>query len=335
MTLGQLAEILGLSKATVSYALRNSPMVSAATQKRVQKRARELGYSPNPIASAFLQQVRSQGSNRYQANLAFLVPPNVHYSNLTKIQNGAQERAAELGYGLDIIPCEKEYGSARLTKLLVARGILGIVIGPLAKVLSHLELDWSKFASATYGYSMDRPALHRVVHHHCHGLRTAFRMCRRKGFKRIGFALSTESELRSDRLWSAGYLGLQYALPPAERVNLLLVPLAKWTPDAVEKWILQEKPDMVLFHATGCLPEMERLLKNLPFKVSYAVLGLEPGDECAGIDQQSNLSGRLLVDLLSSQIQHNDRGIPRHPTLSMINGAWIDHPSCVPPTGDK
>jgi LacI family transcriptional regulator len=177
---------------------------------------------------------------------------------------------------------------------------------------------------------MDRPAIHRVVHHHCHGIRTAFRMCRRKGFKRIGLALSNDSDLRSNRLWSAGYLGIQHALPKSQQVNLLLTSNSAWSPETVEKWILKEKPDLVIFHALGCFPEMERVLKNLPFKVAHAVLGLEPGDPCPGIDQQSCLSGRLLVDLLSSQIRHNDRGIPRTPTLSMIDGVWVDHPSCVP-----
>lgn len=335
MTLGELAEILELSKATVSYALRNSPMVSAKTQAWVQKRALELGYSPNPVASAFLQQIRSQSSNRYQANLAFLIPPNVHYPHLTGIINGAQERAVEMGYGLDVIACEKEYGSARLTKLLLARGILGIVIGPLSKVLSRLDLDWSKFASATYGYSMNRPAIHRVVHHHCQGIRTAFRMCRRKGFKRVGLAMSIESDLRSNRLWSAGYLGIQQTLPNSEKVNLLLTSYARWSPDVIERWILKERPDIVLFHAMGSFPEMQSVLARIPFKVSHAVLGHEPGDQCAGIDQQSNLSGRLLVDMLSAQIRHNERGIPLTPILSMVDGVWVDHPSLLPPVRAK
>lgn len=335
MTLGELAEILELSKATVSYALRNSPMVSVKTQEWVQKRAAELGYSPNPVASAFLQQIRSQSASRYQANLAFLIPPNVQYPLLTGIIKGAQKRAVDLGYGMDVIACEKEYGSARLTKLLLARGILGIVIGPLSKVLSHLDLDWGKFASATYGYSMNRPAIHRVVHHHFHGIRTAFRMCRRKGFRRIGLALSIESDLRSDRLWSAGYLGIQQMLPKSEKVNLLLTTYSGWSPDVVEKWILNEKPDMVLFHALGSLPEMEGVLGRIPFPVAYALLGREPGDRCAGIDQQPALSGRLLVDMLSAQIRHNERGIPRTPILSMVDGVWVDHHSLQSPAGMK
>ena len=80
---------------------------------------------------------------------------------------------------------------------------------------------------------------------------------------------------------------------------------------------------------------MESVLARIPFRVSHAVLGHEPGDPCAGIDQQSGLSGRLLVDMLSAQIRHNERGIPQTPILSMVNGVWVEHPSLKAPTAKK
>lgn len=335
MTLGKLAEILGLSKATVSYALRSSPMVSAKTQAWVQKRAAELGYSPNPVASAFLQQIRAQGHDHYQANLAFLIPAKVRHNHLDSLQQGAQERARELGYGLDVIPYEKDCGAARLTKMLVARGILGVAIGPMSNVMGHMDLDWSRFACATYGYSMEHPAIHRVVHHHCHGIRTAFRMCQQKGYKRIGFALSSESDLRSNRLWSSGYLGMQYLLPKAKRVNMLLTSHEEWGPGKVGEWLLKERPDILIVHALGYFPGLRDLLKSMPFKVDCAVLDREPDDPCGGIDQQFSLSGRMLVDLLSAQIRHNERGIPPAPILSMVNGTWVDAPPPRPSPGKK
>jgi DNA-binding LacI/PurR family transcriptional regulator len=326
MTLGQLAEQLGLSKAAVSYALRESPMVSRDTQQFVQQRARELGYTPNPVASAFLQQVRSQGSKRYQANLAFLIPARAKYSHLKAVQQGAQERAQELGYSLDCISCRKEDTAPRLTRLLLARGILGVAVSPLPYPVGHINLDWSKFAAATYGYSMARPAIHRIVHHHLHGIRTAFRACKRKGFRRIGLLLSLESDTRSNRLWSSGFLGLQQSLPKSEKGPLLLAPHTELSEARIGRWLLQEKPDLVLLHALGCFPRLDALLKNLPFPVAKAVLDKEPHESCAGIDQQFHLSGRLVIDLLSSQILHNQRGIPATPILSMVEGTWIDHP---------
>lgn len=50
MTLGELAERLGLSKTTVSRALAGYTDVSAKTRERVLKAAKRYGYQPNPLA---------------------------------------------------------------------------------------------------------------------------------------------------------------------------------------------------------------------------------------------------------------------------------------------
>ncbi len=50
MDLKRLSKHLGLSQTTVSRALNGYPDVSAATRERVTNAAREVGYSPNPLA---------------------------------------------------------------------------------------------------------------------------------------------------------------------------------------------------------------------------------------------------------------------------------------------
>jgi LacI family transcriptional regulator len=52
VTLQVVAEHLAVSTATVSLALRDSPLVAEATKQRVQKMAREMGYSYNRSAAA-------------------------------------------------------------------------------------------------------------------------------------------------------------------------------------------------------------------------------------------------------------------------------------------
>lgn len=50
MTIGELAELLGLSKTTVSRALADYHDVSAATRERVREAAARFGYEPNVLA---------------------------------------------------------------------------------------------------------------------------------------------------------------------------------------------------------------------------------------------------------------------------------------------
>ncbi|TCS36682.1 LacI family DNA-binding transcriptional regulator [Reinekea marinisedimentorum] len=55
MSITQLAKDLNLSKSTVSRALNDYPDVSFETRERVQKRAEEIGYIPNPVAQRLKQ----------------------------------------------------------------------------------------------------------------------------------------------------------------------------------------------------------------------------------------------------------------------------------------
>lgn len=328
MTIRELAKAVGLSIATVSHALRDSHRVNAKTREMVQTRARELGYTTNPIASGFLQQVRSHGSIRYKANLAFVVPTHGKYSSYEHLISGATDRARELGYGLDIFRVG-DYEPAQLNRILLARGVLGVIVGPLNHAIGHMSYNWGKFSNVAYGYSMARPVISRVVHNHLHGIRTAFRMCRRKGFRRIGLAIRTEDDKRSNRLWSAGFLELQHTLSREHQVRPLLVPSASYTKEAIRTWLLKEQPEVAIIHTAYDISAFQNL--NLTREVICATLNGQADDPCAGIDQRSQLCGGLLVDMLSAQVLHNQRGIPKTAMISLVEGAWMDHPSFIRP----
>ena len=51
-----IADIAGVSQATVSRALRNSPLVRPETRERIQEIARELNYFVNRNAAGLLEQ---------------------------------------------------------------------------------------------------------------------------------------------------------------------------------------------------------------------------------------------------------------------------------------
>lgn len=328
MTIRELAKALELSKTTVADALRGKSSVSPATRAYVHKRARQLGYELNPVASAFLRQVRLGKSDGVRAMIAWLVPTyglphagSVGIQQITQHQ-GMVERAAELGYRVDIIDVGT-YDDAQLTRMLVSRGVLGVVAGPLLKAAGHITLDWSKFACVAFGYSLNNPSLHRVVPNHYHAVQTVVASCRRQGFKRIGLALRHESEKRSDGLWSAGFWSCQRSLPAAEKVRPLLVADADYNAARIGEWIRREKPDAVIFHNRALVPDIPELRPRRPGAVIPVVLDRLPTDTCAGIDQDFRLSGSRLVDAVSAQILHNERGIPASPQITLVTGKWV------------
>ncbi|HSI83448.1 MAG: LacI family DNA-binding transcriptional regulator [Candidatus Methylacidiphilales bacterium] len=322
MTIRELAHRLNLSKTTVADAIRGNPVVREETRLLVQAKAREWGYAPNPVASAFLQQIRSKGKS-VRANLAFLDA----WKDTSPLLVGAMNRAHNLGYNLDFVG-QKEYDSPTLTRILKARGVLGLAISPLVRPVGHLTLEWSKFTSVAFGYSMARPGMNRVVHNHFQGIRTLYRRCLRKGYRRIGLALqSDKSDLRSNGLWSAGYQAIQQQVPAADRVKPFLVPESAYNENAISRWIKKEKPEVVFFHTCAFIPKLSGIFKADGGSVVPVVLDRIPGDPCAGIDQQHGRCGALMIDLLALQILHNETGLPSHPSITMVEGDFVDHPT--------
>ena len=169
----RIAQAAGVSHVTVSLALRNDPRLPVETRRRVQDVARELGYRPNPLVHALMSQVRARKPMKNITTIAFLTafPTPDAWRKVSHVYrdyfDGAVERAAELGYRVEEI-WAKEPGMTgrRLSDVLETRGIRGLLVGPLPPSRGHLSLDWSRFVSATMGYSMWRPDLHRASSNH-------------------------------------------------------------------------------------------------------------------------------------------------------------------------
>jgi LacI family transcriptional regulator len=43
-----------------------------------------------------------------------------------------------------------------------------------------------------------------------------------------------------------------------------------------------------------------------------------------GINQNLPLIGATAIDILASQLYHNEQGLPQRPVFSMIEGHWVD-----------
>src|SRR5437870_5042185 len=104
-TLRSLAAEAGVSLTTMSFALRNSREVSAATRTRLQRLARVRGYRSNPLVTALFSQVRTrqpQGGHQVIAYLNTWWPRSAWETCSTKTGQfrGAAARAAELGFRL-------------------------------------------------------------------------------------------------------------------------------------------------------------------------------------------------------------------------------------------
>ena len=93
----KVAELAGVSTATVSRALAGKPSVSPATRERVEKAARELGYVVSATASSL-----ASGRNR---NVG-IVMPFLNRWFFTTAMAGAHRVLTDAGYDVTLYHCE-------------------------------------------------------------------------------------------------------------------------------------------------------------------------------------------------------------------------------------
>ena len=91
ISLQDLARELGVSIATVSRALRNSPEIGTEMQQRVKELARQLNYRPNPFA---------QSLRKEAPRIIGVVVPNLVTHYYASVLDGIEEEAAEEGYSV-------------------------------------------------------------------------------------------------------------------------------------------------------------------------------------------------------------------------------------------
>ncbi|MDD5351495.1 MAG: LacI family DNA-binding transcriptional regulator [Chthoniobacteraceae bacterium] len=361
LTIRQLAVLAGVSRTTVSLALRNHPSIPESTRNRILTLAKEHGYTPDPLVSTLMNQLRTSRKKRDVEKLAYFTfwnTPDGWRENINEFAyyTGACERAAQLGYEIEHF-WAKEPGisSARMSRILYTRGIRGVVFGPLPRHLGHVSLDWRYFACAALGLTIVRPLLHRASHSYHDGMMLTLRTLRRMGYKRIGFANSALFDQRVKHGWLSGFLTFQHQLPAAQCVPPLLVPewnfgrhmtrpfasspdiglhalgsALAWNPDKFVKWVEQFRPDVVVSNTCHPLVFLREMGVRVPEEIGFASLHrLLDTDPIAGIDRLPRMIGSAAVDLVVAQLQNNEFGLPERAKTVVIEGVWRDGPTVI------
>ena len=324
-----VAQKAGVSRATVSRALRNHPAIPFSTQQRIKVIADKLGYSPNPFVAVLMSQLKSQRKEKMTSVLALIsaFPIKTGWQDnpsVTRMVEGAFVQAQKLGYRIDTF-CLVESGMTdeRLSRILVTRGIQGAIILPTPKSGTQINLNWSKFSSVALGYSMTNPRLHRVCNHLAHTITTALDNVIRLGYRRIGMAMQLDTDDRVDHAWRSGYLLYRDMFPDIKFAPMLLTP--NWNERTFRGWFLKIKPEVVVTDDMRVQVWLKNLGSSTPKNVGLVLLDCSTSRcTCAGIDQHHEIMGAAAVDLVVGQLHRNETGIPFHPKYVMIEGSWVN-----------
>lgn len=185
-TLQTIATQLGVSKMTVSRALRGEPHVKADLRAQIKRAADALGYRPDPEIAKLMTHMRRDRRQEAPRTFAFIWAERMaddrrRSSWSGQLIAGARERAETLGFQLaEFLLAEKGMSARRLSDILEARGIPGFILSPLmSRSRGHVSMHWAKFSSVVIGLGYARPAMHRVHHHHFLGMMTALRQLKK------------------------------------------------------------------------------------------------------------------------------------------------------------
>lgn len=335
-TMAEVAKAAGVSKNTVSLALRGSPRISEATRKRIVELAGEMGYCLNPTVAHLMAQLRQNRTPGFQATLA-MVNANedreafrVH-PTIPKYVDGAQRRARQLGYHLDEFWLhEPGLPVSRWLSILRARNIRGIlVIGMMQqnRLPERLAPLWDEFPAVVTGVRTRDPALSFACSDQHALALEAFERAVAMGYRRPALVLDGVIDRLIEGRFSAGFLTGQSRFGGVVERTVPFYEVAKARKDrgVFERWLEENRPDVIftLYH------EVKRWLDGLGMKVpgDIGLIQYEWRDdhgEWAGMDQRNDLVGEAALDMLVSMVHHNDQGVPANPRATMIGSSWVD-----------
>ena len=331
-TLRSLARTLGLSRTTVSDALRGSPRVDPDTAVRVKRAAREAGYRRNPLAGALMSELRRSRGTAFRGVLAavdFHEPSRPEYAARfhNELVAGAQARATDLGFKLErFVVGRAGLTVQRLDSILQSRGIHGIFLLPAWDEPDLSNLDWSRYAGIYTDYIIERPALHSVCSDHYRSLLAALQRIAALGYVRPGLILQKHHDERLQHRWGAAFRTFQETHRIIRAVPPLIV--ETFARDQFQQWFRKHKPDVVLGHHTEAIEWMEACGAEIPGTHGFVSLNvLNKTRPCAGLDLQPRQLGARGAELLIAQLQRNEAGIPEWPSTTTIPAHWVEGPT--------
>ncbi|MBQ3312400.1 MAG: LacI family DNA-binding transcriptional regulator, partial [Prevotella sp.] len=132
LTMKDIARELGVSVATVSRALKDSPRISPERRALIQEYAREHDFTPNPIAE-YLRNSRVQPIKV----IGVIIPELAHYYFSTVLA-GIEEEAYSRGYGIMVAQSEERYDKeVKICQSFYEGKVCGIIISQAKDTLQY------------------------------------------------------------------------------------------------------------------------------------------------------------------------------------------------------
>lgn len=318
---------------TVSRVVRGSPGVAPEKRAQIEKAIYRLGYRTHPFVSAFMTEMRRRGRHRRNAgNIGWMCGTRSRQEWATNPAwasyfRGAQEAAATLGYTLSAIEDKRDgINGQRLTQILRARGICGIILPPLTDELDP-PIDLNEFSFVRIGGKWAGIAWHKVMPDYAVNQHIIWRELTLRKLHRVGLFVTSEHLVESQGNTLAGFLFNQQVLPASRHIPPLVVDSSSEMSGAFRQWRKRWRPDVII---TDCSAVREwvgeqpakRAIQEPPYLVHLA-LSAEL-QSWAGIDLRQDVQGGCALEMLNGLLLRNETGPPASQQKVLLAGVWRD-----------
>jgi len=346
VTMSLIAAEAGCSKNTVSLALRGSPQIPEATREKIRRIAARLGYQPNAVVSQLMAQLRSSQAARFQAKLALV---NAHrdpkafrtHATIPAYVDGCERRAARLGYSFDQFwlydPKLKAESWIRVLRTRAIKGIILVGMMDQNHLPPHLRPVWESFPCVVTGVRTRDPALSfSCVDHHDLVIQ-AFERALALGYQRPALVVEERIDRLVEGRFSGAMLTAQQSLPRARRIPAFSqIDRARTQRGLFSAWFDRHRPDVLLSLYNVVFPWLKDRGLRVPRDVGVIQLEWRASHaEISGMNQHNDAVGEAAVDMVVSQIHHNESGIPAFPRATLIGASWVEGESVRPPAAGK
>lgn len=335
-TLRQVAAAAGVHHTTLSRALRGHPDVSASRAKELRTLAEKMGYVPDPMLRALAVYRSGRRPVAFHSVIAYINPtPDPADARRFKVYRNyveaAERRARELGFRLELIPVPNGPGAKRITSILRARNITGVIVGPASEGRVSLDMiNWGDFAAVRLGLSVRFPQLHTISSERAWSMWMIMDELIARGYRRPGLLLEQRMDRNVGMQWSAAFMRHQLRLAKKDRLapHLTEGPIN----DGMVDWIKKYRPDAIIVMGDEKIPPLLRRHGiRVPEDLGLVVL-VQPneGEPMSGILERSVEIGVAAVDFVVAMVNRQERGVPAYPQTLLINNGWVDGPTLRP-----
>ena len=340
VTLKDIAAKVGVTKTTVSLALRDSPGVSPAMREQIRRVAGELGYVVDPILHRLAEYRQADNATGFQGVIAWVNhwrhPERLrHFHEFEQYWRGAKLAAKRMGYHLKEFIWSADCPATLAERRLLEGGVQGLLIPPHPPEVKWDDFDWGKFSLIRFGLSMRQVDSNLVTADHQRGMVMAIKRIHEYGYHRIGLVYNQAHDRSMGGnqyggfLWAQKLFGIERPIPPLDSETKTESLLAK-TRRNLDVWMKKYKPDAIL----TARPETPELLRELGYQIprDVALASTSPYDISvdAGIDQCPHAIGQIAAEMLIKQICLNERGESAEPCRILVESRWQDGKSLPP-----